>query len=554
MYVAYFPTKHLFILLRLIYNDFRNEKERQLYWKKKHLENLAIDNANSEKLSKAFHNISFGDIEPIKDTRSLKEREDDDLAQMSLAKKNAMILLSNDGAEAEQLLRLIGKADYKMFNRYAQDIIQKLSGQIGKMRAHDVLKEVQYYITREVSKDNKKPPTAEQLDHLIHSVSDNFDSTNATIRDILNKLEAYKTVVNLGDLSRAPSLPLSGDDVSELTDVIEEKGNDESEIIHSLNVATADITREALDDMVEVLDDTVEVLDEPRSPMVLYRKEDDSDEDDEDDQSDYTVSATHQLHESLMERLSTSERENLYKLKNEVESFITDNYNRERRVYDFKDVPKETVDEMKKNIRTLLSYADVSIRGGPGLTTLAELYNSKSDDLYELFSKILREKGRDTEGISDAWKELLGGMSDRVAKKSDLTNREPSDIAREVITTIKKIRAEVGDFAPSQFKTHSLYTSYNLVRFVVTNKPPAPNIKSTTVLKEINSHLYDYVINNLEELFLSGKKSAGSDSDSGEAEGKPHSLSEVGDLSEDIYKGMKKGAGLRFKNGRFKRF
>ena len=103
--------------------NFRNEKERQLYWKKKHLENLAIDNANSEKLSKAFHNISFGDIEPIKDTRSLKEREDDDLAQMSLAKKNAMILLSNDGAEAEQLLRLIGKADYKMFNRYAQDII-----------------------------------------------------------------------------------------------------------------------------------------------------------------------------------------------------------------------------------------------------------------------------------------------------------------------------------------------------------------------------------------------------------------------------------------------
>ena len=111
----------------LMYKHFKYVfGEEMLYWKKKHLENLVIDNANSEKLSKAFHNISFGDIEPIKDTRSLKEREDDDLAQMSLAKKNAMILLSNDGAEAEQLLRLIGKSDYKMFNRYAQDIYPKV--------------------------------------------------------------------------------------------------------------------------------------------------------------------------------------------------------------------------------------------------------------------------------------------------------------------------------------------------------------------------------------------------------------------------------------------
>ena len=403
-----------------------------------------------------------------------------------------------------------------------------------------MFKEAEHYITRELSKDNKKPPTAEQLDHLIHSVNGNFDSTNATIRDILNKLEAYKTVVNLGDLSRTPSLPMSADDVSELTDVIEEKGNDESETIHSLNLAR------------EVLDDMVEVLDAPRSPLSSYRKKDDSDDDE--DQSTYTVSATHQLHESLMERLSTSERENLYQLKNETDMFIENNYDRERRVYDFKDVPKETVAEMKKNIKTLLSYINVSVRGGPGLTTLAELYDSKSEDFYEYFGKILREKERGTEGISDAWKALLKGMPDRVAKKSDLTERGPSDIAREVITTIKKIRAELGNFAPSQFKTHSLYTSYNIARFVVTNKPPAPNIKSTTVLKEINSHLYDFAIHDLEELFLSGKKSAGSNSDSDEDEGKPHSLSEVRDLSEDIYKGMKKGAGLRYKTGRFKRF
>ena len=183
--------------------NFRNEKERQLYWKKKHFENLAIDNANSKKLSKAFHNISYGEVEPVKDMRRLKEREDVDLAQMNLAKKNAMTLLSNDRAEAEQLLRMIGKPDYKIFNRYARDIIEKLKGPVGRIRAPAVFKEVDYYITREVSKDNKKPPTAEQLEH---SVNDNFDSTNATIKDILNKLEGH--IKHLSTLGTCPELPL----------------------------------------------------------------------------------------------------------------------------------------------------------------------------------------------------------------------------------------------------------------------------------------------------------------------------------------------------------
>lgn len=195
--------------------EFKNERERQAYWKKKRLQDLAIDDKNSSQLTKAYHNVSFDIVPPVKDNRTLKEIQDDALGQAMLAKQNAMILMANDGTEADKLLSLIGKNNYVAFNTNAISIIEQMKSKIGRMLAPQMYQEIELYRLMQENIEYRIPPNAAQLDDLIATITNNFNVRDKQVIDILQKLDAYKNVLSLDDISEISGnlVPLSADEV-----------------------------------------------------------------------------------------------------------------------------------------------------------------------------------------------------------------------------------------------------------------------------------------------------------------------------------------------------
>jgi hypothetical protein len=232
--------------------NFKSEGQRQAYWKKQRMIELQLDEQNEQKLSKAYHDVDFGVIPAARDNRSIKEIEQDTTLQMINAKKNAMTLMNNDGAEADKLLEVIGKPKYALFNRFAFDIINKLRGQIGKIKAAEVAREVSIYIKSQLDPRRTIPPSADQITNLMTVINDRFDKSNATINDILQRLEAYGSVLAMGP---APSeLPGDLPTMEEIDDLIDELADTpETRLTDMLNdkLARMAITQEVLEELYQ---------------------------------------------------------------------------------------------------------------------------------------------------------------------------------------------------------------------------------------------------------------------------------------------------------------
>jgi hypothetical protein len=224
--------------------EFKSEGQRQAYWKKQKRQELQIADSNDAKISKAYHDVDFGVIPAVKDTRSIKEIERDTTLQMNLAKKNALALMADDGAEADKLLDLIGKPNYVIFNRFAVDIINKLRGQIGRIRAVEAFREIDVYIALQADPFRRVPPTSDQIDGLMTAIEARFRTSNSIAFDILQRLEAFKMVISSGAIPPDAEISISASDVDDAMSVLTEEADDD-EALSAIEEKSSGITEES---------------------------------------------------------------------------------------------------------------------------------------------------------------------------------------------------------------------------------------------------------------------------------------------------------------------
>jgi hypothetical protein len=242
--------------------QFQNEKQRQDYYKKLHLKNLNIEEENSDKISSAYHDISFGEVPAVSDNRSIAEREKDDRFQQEQAQKNCLTLMANDGHETNVLLAKITSSGYVEFNKHFLDIFNGLKGQIGKIKAVEAFAYIDRYILKYDKIKGVDIPTQQALETLMAKIDEKFDGANAAVADVLLRLAALKASLNnngggYDDEStssnsnstssnyEASSLP-SGSDIQSIHDSLDNDGSDISVIINALST----VTSENLDDVV----------------------------------------------------------------------------------------------------------------------------------------------------------------------------------------------------------------------------------------------------------------------------------------------------------------
>ena len=223
--------------------EFKSEGQRQAYWKKQRRLELQVADSNDAKISKAYHDVDFGIIPAVKDNRSIKEIERDTTLQMNLAKKNALTLMADDGAEADKLLDLIGKPNYVIFNRFAVDIINQLRGQIGRIRAVEAFREIDVYIALQSDPFRRVPPSADQIDGLMAAIVSRFQTSNSIAIDILQRLEAFKVVIQSGAIPPDAEISISASDVDDAMSVLTEEANDD-EALSVIEEKSSSITEE----------------------------------------------------------------------------------------------------------------------------------------------------------------------------------------------------------------------------------------------------------------------------------------------------------------------
>ena len=224
--------------------EFKSEAQRQAYWKKQRRLELQMADSNDAKISKAYHDVDFGVIPAVKDNRSIKEIERDTSLQMNLAKKNALTLMADDGAEADKLLDLIGKQNYVIFNRFAVDIINQLRGQIGRIRAVEAYREIDLYIAMQSDPFRRVPPSAEQIDNLIGAIESRFRTSNSIAFDILQRLEAFRTVIGSGAIPPDAEISISASDIDDAMSVLTEEANDD-DALSAIEEKSSGITEES---------------------------------------------------------------------------------------------------------------------------------------------------------------------------------------------------------------------------------------------------------------------------------------------------------------------
>lgn len=256
---------------------FKSEGQRQAYWKKQRMLELQLDEANDSKISKAYHDVDFGVIPAIRDTRSIKEIEQDTNLQRTLAKKNALTLMADDGYAADRLLALIGKQNHVIFNRFAPDIIEKLRNQIGRIDPVQAQRHINAHITTQTNPAKMIPPTAEQLTNLMTVINQRFGENNEAIRDVLLKLEAYRAVLASGSAPKffPENLP-TGDDINDALDEVTNEEKDDNQALRDLttNMHMEMITRATLEELYDEIlkQDLQEVYDEAAYDEALNQK------------------------------------------------------------------------------------------------------------------------------------------------------------------------------------------------------------------------------------------------------------------------------------------
>jgi hypothetical protein len=262
--------------------NFKSEGQRQSYWKKQRMIELQLDEQNEQKLSKAYHDVDFGVIPAARDNRSIKEIEQDTTLQMINAKKNAMTLMNNDGAEAERLLELIGKPNYISFNKHALDIIAKLQGRIGLMKSTEAYDEIKSYINVVSNMSLRVPPSKDQIEKMMAGINAKLDTNNAQVFDIIQKLQAYHAVISMGTTHPSAIVPVDEDEfedaLGELDDFVGGADGDDEDIVSTIGRITEPISLEALETMANMMTSVEQQEEDDDLPPPLETVDADEDE------------------------------------------------------------------------------------------------------------------------------------------------------------------------------------------------------------------------------------------------------------------------------------
>lgn len=198
--------KIIYYFHNIIYNTylmerrFKSEREKIEYYKKLKVQENNIAQKNMDKITEAYHEIEFGVIPEVSDNRSLAEKIADERGQQRQAQKNTLMLMANDGGEADKLQNLIGAARYSEFNRHFLDIYNNLKNQVGHMGAQEAFQYIDRYITRTNLTQGVDIPNVEILTQLINEIRNiptpnTPSSITVDMNDVVLRLEALTQVL-----------------------------------------------------------------------------------------------------------------------------------------------------------------------------------------------------------------------------------------------------------------------------------------------------------------------------------------------------------------------
>ena len=236
------------------------------------------------------------------------------------------------------------------------------------------------------------------------------------VKDILHKLEAYKTVINLGDISHVASLPISGDQISELTEEIEEGEHNDTESIHTLNVATEDITRDVLNAMITQIEQRAggvddEFEDEDEGIESVAMGHDGVGGENVDSQTVLTTPSTQQAkHDTYTDSIQPRDKSLISDMVNRVSTLLSEHKLKNGK-YSFNKVPMDIQKEYKWDIVKLMSFIGVGeARSNMKLIDLAMYFNDNIDKLQALIEKNDREIERGNSFVGPRREGLMGGI------------------------------------------------------------------------------------------------------------------------------------------------
>ena len=227
---------------------------------------------NEEKLSSAYHDITFGEIPVIQDTRSIYEKEQDKEFQRQQATKNAMFLFGNDGIEANKFLAQINK-DYVIFNKNFPDIVNKLGPKVGKLTSPEALNFVGRYLAIDRETKGIEMPNDIVLQELGKVLDDKFSdqqySSDMTFRDTMLKIDALIPTISSLDPSKrgTTTVPIpSTEDITAVITTLKNPDTPEEEVLQTLTEMVETVTRESLQQLVEEQDSKT-VTSQGRQPL-----------------------------------------------------------------------------------------------------------------------------------------------------------------------------------------------------------------------------------------------------------------------------------------------
>ena len=516
--------------------EFKSERDKINYYKRKELRDLNTKQENVNKIAEAYHEVEFGVVPEVADNRSIAEREQDTREQTNQAQRNVLMLMNNDGTEANTLIQLIGSANYVKFNRYFLDIYNGLKNQVGKIRAVEAHEFIKKYIDKTEKVNGVDIPNQVVLEELINKIREFEAGGIRGLRDILLRLEALEAVLRGGvrpEAYEASDLPRS-EDIKEMTetistlDVTDDKKMDDTvyDLAETVKTVEKDTLESVMDSLIYDDDDVIEPMKGLKNDKYT-KEEQELLEFDDDDDEDYIEEVDLMTDDEIDKAFRTlkNKTSNIASIPEKMRYFQDD--------YDFVinniNKPEDTrppIKDLRKKLHDILFIIGIKKLGNP----------KKYDKLYEQFQQheaklrqfnnILTEVKDEENMISDDVKDALDNLDSRLS----VYEGTDAEKAKGYITSLDRLRKLYRldkdkytdkDRIPSQYRA-----DYNYVVHItrgIEGKKSSPLFKNLDVL---NKEPYNTIYNKLVNEYGAVAKSSSSSYAEEEKGSNVHTLSE----------------------------
>jgi hypothetical protein len=160
--------------------------------KKLREQNLNLKVKNSNTISEALRDVSFGIIPNIQDNRTRNEILNDKFATEKTALQNANKLFDNDIAMSQNLLNMIGERNYLTFNRYFINIYTSLESQKNYLTVFSAYEYISNFLEKQDYNSGIRDiiPNESLLNSLIDKIQEQTNMNELSKNDLLDKLQA----------------------------------------------------------------------------------------------------------------------------------------------------------------------------------------------------------------------------------------------------------------------------------------------------------------------------------------------------------------------------